>query len=125
MRLPLLDRMTCLLVSMRMWLGMTQLSSCRQRATMRKVWLVVCSWPILLVISCSVLTLSFELALLRTVRDGLRIVTRKTLPCPPLLLEKFLPMVWPKRLLGTRSICSPLCMCPRNRVELSLGLLCV
>ncbi len=97
-----------------MTLGMTQLSRCRQRATMTDVPLGAPSRPMLPVMTCNVLTLNLELALLRTERCGRSTVTRKTLPCPSLLLEKFLPMVWPvSPSLSLISRC-PLCTSPRK-----------
>lgn len=103
-------------------LGMTQLSNCRQRATIIAVPLGARSPAMFAVMTCKVLTLSFELALLRTVSPGLSTVTRKTLPPPPLLFEKFLPMVCEASPELSLMMVSPLCTSPRNLVVAS-GLL--
>lgn len=85
--------MTCFRYTMRMNLIGTRCSRCAARATsMILILLLVCIWPIFLEIIPRVLMLSLELALLRIVNPGPSNFTRRTLRCPCLLLEKFLPM---------------------------------
>lgn len=93
--LGLLAPMKRLLVNMRMTLGPTHPKTWAQRAITRTLNRPVLPvWPMFLDMTCRVLMLKLELALLRMVNPGPSSLSRSILVCPPLLLEKFLPMEW-------------------------------